>query len=336
VRRGWKIVIGVVVALAVLLAVNTLVVDGETRDAEVTVEGGRIVTLPGGEIQVTDSGPPAAARPGAPIVLIHCFGCSLRWWDSMLPLLERRHRVIRVDLLGHGGSAKPKSGYSMEDQGALVAGALDRLGVQGAVLVGHSLGGDVAVSVAEQASELVDRVVLIDEAPDTTYGELDFLAKLSMAPVIGEAMWRIKTDSLIEEGYKQAFAPGYDQADGFDDPDQVARDNEAMTFTSYVDSAQASEDYEDEAPLDARMRTAAVPLMVIFGAEDQIYDVAAALDAYADVPGVRTAKIPGSGHSPNVEKPRETAALISEFAADAGDDSGEHPPRNVGRKGGGG
>ncbi len=166
-RRGWKILIGVVVALAALLAVNTLVVDGETKDAEVTVDGGRIISLPGGDVQVTDTGPPASPRPGAPIVLIHCFGCSLHWWDSMVPLLERRHRVIRVDLLGHGGSAKPKTGYSIEDQGALVAGALDRLGVQGAVVVGHSLGGDVAVSVAEQASELVDRVVIVDEAPDT-------------------------------------------------------------------------------------------------------------------------------------------------------------------------
>ena len=98
-----------------------------------------------------------------------------------------------------------------------------------------------------------------------------------MTPVIGEAMWRVKTDSLIEEGYKQAFAPGYDQADGFEDPDQVARDNDAMTYTSYTDSADASEAYEREAPLDARMRTAAIPLMVIFGTEDQIYDVDASL-----------------------------------------------------------
>jgi pimeloyl-ACP methyl ester carboxylesterase len=337
--RVWKILIGLVVAIVVLLAINTLVVDGETKDAEVTVDGGRILTLPGGDVQVTDTGEPASARAGAPIVLIHCFGCSLRWWDSMVPPLARDHRVIRIDLLGHGGSAKPKSGYSISDQGALVAAALDRLGVQGAVVVGHSLGGDVAVSVAEQASELVDRVVIIDEAPDPSFGELDFLAKLSMTPVIGEALWRLKTDSLVKKGYEQAFAPGYDQADGFDDPDQTARDNEAMTYTSYTDSADASEDYEDESPLDGRMRTTAVPLMVIFGAEDQIYDdVDAALAAYDDVPGVRTAKVRGAGHSPNVEKPVQTARLISEFAADADDASIEHPPRNVGRKpqGGGG
>ena len=72
--------------------------------------------------------------------------------------------------------------------------------------------------------------------------------------------------------------------------------------------------------------------MVIFGAEDQIYDADESLAAYEDVPGVRTAKVKGAGHSPNVEKPVLTARLINEFAADAGDDSVEHPPRNVGRK----
>ena len=153
-----------------------------------------------------------------------------------------------------------------------------------------------------------------------------------MAPVIGEALWRVKTDSLIEEGYKQAFAPGYDQADGFDDPDQTARDNDAMTYTSFTDSASASEDYEDASPLDTRMSNVAVPLMVIFGTEDQIYDAGQALAGLRRRAGVRTAKIAGAGHSPNVEKPVQTAALINEFAADAGDDSIEHPPRNVGRR----
>lgn len=332
--RGLKILIGVFVALAVLLAVNTLVVDSETKDAGVTVEGGRILSLPGGDVQVTDSGEPAAGRGGAPIVLIHCFGCSLRWWDKILPLLSSDHRVIRIDLLGHGGSAKPKTGYSIEDQGRLVAGALDRLGVHGAVVVGHSLGGTVAVSVAEQASELVDRVVIIDQAPDSSYGDLDLLAKVSMAPIVGEALWRLKVDSLVEKGYEQAFAPGFDQADGFDDPDQVAVDNRAMTYTSYTASPDAEDGYSSAIPLDARMRAIAVPLMVIFGDQDQIYDAGPALSGYRDVPGVRTAMINGAGHSPNVEKPEQTAALIGEFAADAGDDSGSPPPRDIGQQGG--
>jgi pimeloyl-ACP methyl ester carboxylesterase len=331
VRRGWKILIAIVIALVVLLTINTLIVDAETKDAGVTVDGGQIITLPGGDVQVTDSGEPASDKAGAPIVLIHCFGCSLNWWDGMLPLLSQDHRVIRIDLLGHGGSSKPGSGYAIEDQARLVAGALNRLGVSGAVVVGHSLGGTVAVSLAEQASELVDRVVLIDQAPDSSYGDLDFLAKLTAAPVIGQALWRLKTGSLIKEGYKQAFAPGYDISSGFTNPDQVVDDNKAMTFTSYTATIDAEKDFTDAIPLDQRMRTAVVPLMAIFGAEDQIYDVGPALSAYAAVPGARTVKVAGAGHSPNVEKPEETARLVLEFAADASDDSIEAPPPDIGQ-----
>ncbi len=315
--RALKIVVAVVIALAVVLAINTIVVDGQTKGAEITVDGGRLISLPGGDVQVADSGEPAGARPGAPIVLIHCFGCSLHWWDAIVPLLAERHRVIRIDLLGHGGSAKPKSGYEIPNQADLVAGALDRLGVQGAVVVGHSLGGTVAVAVAEGASELVDRVVVIDQAPNSSYGDLDLLARLSMAPVIGEALWRVKIDSLIEKGYEQAFAPGFDQADGFTDPDQVAHDIEAMTYTAFEETPDAEEQYTDSVGLDQRMRAAAVPLMVIFGAEDQIYDAEEVLAAYAQVPGARTELVEGAGHSPNVEKPAQTAKLIEDFAAPA-------------------
>lgn len=315
--RGLKILIGVVLALALLLAINTLVVNGQTKAAEVSVDGGRIVSLPGGDVQVTDTGEPATRRAGPPIVLLHCFGCSLHWWDAIVPALSENHRVVRVDLLGHGGSAKPKSGYEITNQADLVAGALDRLGVQGAVVVGHSLGGTVAVAVAERASELVDRIVIIGQAPDSSYGDLSFLDRLAMTPVIGQAMWRVRVDALIEKGYEVAFAPGYDVAEGFSDPDRVADDNRAMTYTSFERTPDAEDDYSDEVSLDQRVRTAAVPLMVIFGSEDQIYEAQPALDAYAVVPGARTELIEGAGHSPNVEKPKETATLIEEFAAGA-------------------
>jgi pimeloyl-ACP methyl ester carboxylesterase len=50
----------------------------------------------------------AVSTIGAPIVLLHCFACSLHRWDRVVPLLERRHRVVRLDLLGFGGPEKPK------------------------------------------------------------------------------------------------------------------------------------------------------------------------------------------------------------------------------------
>ena len=102
-RRGWKILIGALVALAILLAVNTIVLNQETKAAEVTVSGGRILDLPGGAVQVVEQGPtlgkPARkAAAGLPIVLLHGFGASLHWWDRMAPLLARRHRSPQASI----------------------------------------------------------------------------------------------------------------------------------------------------------------------------------------------------------------------------------------------
>ncbi len=312
-RRGWKILIAVLVGIAILLVVNTLVVGNETKDAELTIDGGQIITLPGGDVQVLEEG----SGDGAPIVLIHCYSCSLHWWDSLAPILAENHRVIRIDLLGFGGSQKPSSGYSIDDQAGLVAGALDRLDVQGAVVVGHSLGFDVATALAARASQLVDRLVNIDEGPSSDDCSLPFLAKLTYTPVIGEALWRLTPSFAIKEGYADAFAPGYDLADGFSNPDQVVDDFHAMTYTSYDDVPGEAGDYEDEATLDQRLRQIPVPLLSIFGTEDQICDPETSQAAYAALPGAQIELIKGAGHSPNVEKPDETAALIEEFAAGA-------------------
>ena len=318
-RVLW-IVIALLAVIAVALTLNTITVNNETKTAGPAEEGGEILELSSGDLQVVEI-PAETGKPGAPVVLLHCYSCSHHWFDSMVPLLSEDHRVISVDLLGFGRSEKPSTGYSMEDQAGLVGEALNQLRVQGAVVVGHSLGATVATALAEQSSELVDRVVNIDQAPDGSYGSLPFLARLGYFPVVGQLANRVATDSLIEEGYKDAFAPGYDMSSGFENPDQVVDDFRAMTYTSYADSADEEDGYTDEEPLDERMIDAAVPLLVIFGAEDQIYDdPEAALSAYEDVPGVRTATIEDAGHSPNVEQPEKTARLVLEFAADAGDE----------------
>src|SRR5262245_24419263 len=101
--RGWKILIAAVVAVGVLLAINTVTVSHETKPAGVTEPGGRILDLRGGKIEVVERGP----RNGSPIVLVHCFSCAINWWNRMMPIVSRDHRVVAVDLLGHGGSEKP-------------------------------------------------------------------------------------------------------------------------------------------------------------------------------------------------------------------------------------
>jgi pimeloyl-ACP methyl ester carboxylesterase len=242
---------------------------------------------------------------------LHCFTCAIDWWEGMLPALERDHRVIAIDLLGFGGSEKPDSGYSMEDQADLVAEALGKLGVLRATVVGHSLGGTVATALAEASPSLVSRLVIIDQAPDESYGPgLPFIAELSLVPVLGQALWRVTPDFAIKEGLGKAFAPGYDV------PDRFVSDFRHMTYTSY-DSDSSEDDYSGAIPLDRRIAAEHVPLLAIFGSEDQIYDSSKALAAYARVPGARTVMVKGAGHSPNVEKPARTAALVLGFAAPA-------------------
>jgi pimeloyl-ACP methyl ester carboxylesterase len=304
-RRGWKIPIGAVVVLVVLLGLNAVTVDHETKSASVTEPGGRILSLPGGELEVVERGP----RKASPIVLIHCFTCAINYWDGMIPLLDRDHRVIAIDLLGHGGSAKPASGYSVEDQADVVAQALGQLGVSDAEVVGHSLGGPVTIALAEQSPQLVSRMVLIDSIPDTSYGDVGFVGELPFKPVIGEALWRVKPDFSIRDGLEVAFAPG------FSVPDAFVEDVKRLTYSAYTDSHDAFDEYTGEKPLPERAAALHKPLLAIMGAEEQIAsDPREALAAYRKGdPGVETTLVAGAGHSPNVEKPAQTAGLVLRF-----------------------
>ncbi|MGE5281688.1 MAG: alpha/beta fold hydrolase [Chloroflexota bacterium] len=322
--RGAKIAIGVVVVLAALLAVNTVVVDHETKDAGVTEPAGRILSLPGGKIEVVERG----RRDASPIVLVHCFSCAINWWNRVIPRLAPTHRVIAVDLLGHGGSEKPTSGYTIPHQADLVAQAMARLGVRDAVVVGHSLGGTVVTALAEQSPQLVRKVVIVDTPPNHKGDSLGLVAKLGFAPVIGELFWRFKPDFAIKKGLEVAFAPG------FDVPDEFVEDVKRMTYSSYHDSPEGSDDYTKEEPLDQRMKKSGKPLMVLMGAEEQIVnDPARRLAEYRrTVPGVKTKLIAGSGHSPNVEKPALTAALILGFAKPPAKGVRSHARGGVGSK----
>jgi pimeloyl-ACP methyl ester carboxylesterase len=304
-RRGWKVLIAAIVALAVLLGVNALLIDAETKPAQVTEPGGKILPLPSGDLEVVESG----RRDASPIVLIHCFTCAINYWDRMMPLLARRHRVIAIDLLGHGGSEKPSSGYSVPNQARVIAEALEKLEVSKAEVVGHSLGGGVAVALAQQSPHLVDRLVIIDTPPAHDNSSLGSVAQLGFTPVIGQAFWRVKPDFAIRKALQVAFAPGYHV------PDAFIADVDRMTFNAYDESASGFDGYVGEEPLDRRVKETGVPLLVMMGAEDQIInDPKAALAEYAKtVPRAQTELIAGAGHSPNVEKPKETARLVLAF-----------------------
>ena len=313
-RRALRITIVVVVIVAALLAVNAIVLDSQTRPAEQTAAGGKLIELDNVTLQYVDRPARGSGPEGEPIVLLHCLACSGRWWDPLSPALNRGHRVIALDLIGHGGSGKPSSGYEVQSQSAAVADALNKLQVRRAIVVGHGLGGLVATSLAEQSSELVDRLVLIGTASGPGEQDLPALTRASTAPALGEAIWRLKLDSMVKSAYGSYFAPGADVSGLFDDPDRVVEDVDAMTYKSYKQSELSSEDFLDAGSTASRLQTIGVPVLAMDGTEDRILDAKGVLADYQAVPGSRIVAIEGAGNSPDVEQPQEVADAILRFA----------------------
>lgn len=266
--------------------------------------GDSILHLDGGDIHVSQDGP----RDAPALVLIHGLGGSTRWWDQVVPMLTASYRVIRIDLLGHGRSAKPAGGgYAIPQQGRRVGQILDRLGVTHAIVVGHSTGGYVATSLTEQRGDLVTASALINTGPHMAAFISDGpVGKLVFAPVLGQLLWRLRTDGIIRRSLSTAFAPG------FTVPQQLVDDTRGLTYHALTAASRASDDYLQQRPLPDRFSGLGKPLLVIFGEQDQRWRSSSAA-LYRAVPGARVELLPGVGHSPMIEDPAQTAALLLTF-----------------------
>ncbi|WP_086821714.1 alpha/beta fold hydrolase [Allokutzneria sp. NRRL B-24872] len=298
-NRRRRIALLVVGALAVLVAGNTLAVLTQTAEAS----GEQIVRLPGGDIHVVQHGPSDAPA----VVLLHGLGGSTAWWEPVLPAL-RDLRVLRLDLLGHGGSAKPVEGYGIPEQARRVGAVLDRLGVRRATVVGHSTGGSVATSLAEQRRDLVAAVALVDTGPraEAFLGE-SFVAELMTTPVIGQLLWRLRTDGALRGALSTAFTREVRV------PDQIVADVRGMTYRGLTATSEASTAYLRERPVPDRLADLGLPTLVIFGSQDRRWRPESAQD-YRLVPGARIEILDGVGHTPMFEDPDTTGALLHAFA----------------------
>lgn len=274
-----------------------MVLDSETQPAGPDV--GRIVHVLGQDVQVREDGP----RSAPPLVLIHRFAGSIHEWDRIIVPLASQHRVIRMDLLGHGGSQKPRSGYTIENQAQLIASVLDTLHVRSAIVVGHSMGGSIAVALTAARRDLVRRLVLIDANPEWRFFTLPAAVKRTLWPVVGELQWRLAPDSLVRNSVQREFAPG------FPVPRQSVRDLRRMTYTSYTASLTDFHHFLDVQPLSRRAARLNIPILVIWGARDQLVRDTA-LGDYRALPGARIELVAGAGHSPMIERPSQTAHLI--------------------------
>ena len=295
-----KAVLVALVLIAVALAGNTLWVDSRTRPAAAR-DGGEII-----DTRVVPANVGVQGQ-GPAIVLLHGFGAAIDWWDEIAPALAADHRVIRIELIGHGGTAAPASGYSIERQGALVAAVLDRLGVDRVTVIGHSMGGEVATAFAEIMPARIERMILID-SPPTGGTTFTILTDAYFTPVVGEFLSRFHSDDTVRRGLAQGFAPG------FAVPEKFVADIRQLTYTAFRTAHDDSVAYRTAKPTYERLAALqpVPPLLALSGTLDAIVPPAH-MKFFERVPGAKIAMIEGAGHSPMVEMPAKTLELIRGF-----------------------
>ncbi|MEU9591767.1 alpha/beta fold hydrolase [Streptomyces sp. NPDC048219] len=261
--------------------------------------GSSTLSLDDGDLHVCQDG----AHDAPALLLVHGSASSARSWNPMVPLLTGSHRVVRIDLLGHGRSAGPAdSSYALPDQARRAGTVLDRLGVEHAVVVGHSSGGAVATALAEQRPDLVTGLALVNTGPS-----LDALIAPESAAT-GSSQWP-PTDEQIRGFASTAFSRA-----GYRIPEELLEDVRAMTRHALTASMGATRSYLEQRALPDRLAVLGKPLLVLFGEDDRRWRSSSAFD-YRAVPGAKIELLPGLGHSPLLEDPPRTAAPLLAFAA---------------------
>ncbi|MFZ0314789.1 MAG: alpha/beta fold hydrolase [Candidatus Korobacteraceae bacterium] len=299
--RKLLVAVIVVALCAIALFGNALWVDSLTRKAAPR-DGGQVIDTQVVPANVTIEG------VGPTIVLIHGFGAAIDWWDKITPGLAADHRVIRIDLIGHGGTMAPRSGYSIERQAKLVSALLDRLAVDRFTVIGHSMGGEVATALAEINPQRVERIVLIDSPATGEHGSFSIMTGTYFHSPLGQMLSHVESDDAIRRGLEQGFAPG------FTVPDNFIADVKRLTYSAFRQAHDESLAYRKaKAPYE---RIAALkpmpPLLAIFGTRDAIISPDDA-KFFARVPGAKVSMIEGAGHSPMVESPEKVLAVIRDF-----------------------
>ncbi|MFI7060166.1 alpha/beta fold hydrolase [Kribbella sp. NPDC050124] len=244
------------------------------------------VPVDGGEVWVEH-----VAGPGMPVVLLHPGVGDSRVWDPVMPRLVERHRVVRYDVRGYGRSAAPTSEFSLA--GDLVS-VLDQLSIEQAVLVGCSLGGDTALSLALSDPGRVRALVLL--CP----GVSGF--PLPPEPLLDaevEALVEARdVDGLVQLGLRLFAGAGADEA-------AVAQLEAAMP--AWFDQGEY---LRPDPPVYDRLHEIQAPSVVMVGDKDRPILAAVAGAAAARIPGCEFIWLPGADHLPSLRSPDIVAETI--------------------------
>ena len=257
------------------------------------------------------------AGQGSPVVLIHGVAGRAAQWDQIVQLLAETHTVVAPDLLGHGESAKPRGDYSLGAHASGIRDLLVGLNVERASVVGHSLGGGIAMQFAYQFPERCERLVLVssgglgeDVHPllrAATLPGSEFVLPLlahprvvEVASLVPRALGRIglRTRPDLTE-----MARGYQSLSNAE-----ARSAFIHTLRGVIDPTGQRINASDRLYLAAKM-----PSLIVWGRRDRIIPVKHAQPAHEGMPGSRLELFDEAGHFPHLDDPLRFARTLEDF-----------------------
>jgi pimeloyl-ACP methyl ester carboxylesterase len=261
------------------------------------------------------------AGDGPPLLLLHGIGNNAQTWAGVLDRLAETHTVIAPDLLGHGSSDKPRGDYSIAGHANGIRDLLSVLDIEQVTIVGHSLGGGIALQFAYQFPERVERLVLVGSGglgPDLSAG-------LRAASLPGaEAVLTVLSGAsgLLRRGLRAVDTVG--GALGWKPVRDVAEAAEAILALRDVEARQAFlrtlrgvVDAHGQAvtAIDRLYLANAVPMLVVWGSRDPIVPAAHAETVRRLVPTARVEVFPGAGHWPHLDDPDRFCTVLLDFLA---------------------
>jgi len=257
------------------------------------------------------------AGNGPAVLLIHGIGDSSDTWASVIPGLAQHYRVIVPDLLGHGHSDKPRADYSIGGYANGMRDLLSVLGIDRATLVGHSLGGGIAMQFAYQYPERTERIVLVStggvgrqvtpllRAASLPGADL-VLAALNLPGMRTQIGWLVK---LLQMSGTRLGIDGPDVLRVVDAlPDATAR-------AAFIRTLRAVVDWRGQVGtlMDRCYLTEGMPTMLIWGDKDPILPALHAGLAHVAMPGSRLELFPNTGHFPFHTEPQRFLSVIRDF-----------------------
>ena len=259
------------------------------------------------------------AGSGPVILLIHGIGDNSTTWTTVQAKLAQRFTVIAVDLLGHGQSDKPRADYSIAAYANGMRDLLSVLDIERATVIGHSLGGGVAMQFTYQFPQLVERLVLVGAGGVTK--DVNVALRLASLPMGSEALALLRLPLVLPALQIFGRAAGLvlgSTAVGRDLPDvlRILADlPEPMASSAFTRTLRAVVDWRGQSVtmLDRCYLTQSVPVQIVWGAEDVVVPVSHARMAHAAMPGSRLEIFEHSGHFPFHDDPDRFIEVVERF-----------------------